>query len=155
MCNKCNVYQTNVDTHFEKTYSSEYSTISEGPNLAANKPAWQSSITQQGFATNPITEHESGDVNFARTLNSDSPWWIVDLEAEFEIGGLVIQTGKIKSQTGWLNPFLHYVEKDVQCTSGPQKRFSEARKMNCYTLTNSQISNQVELIFFSHLETST
>ena len=118
--------------------------------MAANKPAWQSSISQQGFATNAITEHQSGDVNFARTLKSNSPWWIVDLEAEFEIGGLVIQTGKIKSQTGWLNPFFHYVGKDVQYTSGPQKRFSEARKLNFYALANSQISNPVELIFFSH-----
>ena len=74
--------------------------ISDGPNLAANKPAWQSSITKQGFATNAVTGHRSSDVAFARTANTDSPWWIVDLEAEFEIRELFIQTDKDMDLTG-------------------------------------------------------
>ena len=76
--------------------------ISEGRNLAANKPAWQSSTTEQGFATNAVAEYRyrTSDVPFARTANTDSSWWIVDLEAEFEIRELFIQTGKGMDLTG-------------------------------------------------------
>ena len=74
--------------------------ISAGRNLAAKKPAWQSSTVQQAFATNALAEHQSSDVNFARTANSDSPWWIVDLEAEFDISELFIESGKSMDVTG-------------------------------------------------------
>ena len=74
--------------------------FSEDPNLAANKPAWQSSTTQQGFATNAVAEHRSSDIVFALTAYTDSPWWIVDLEAEFDISELFIESGKSMDVTG-------------------------------------------------------
>ena len=68
-----------------------FPTISDGTDVATNKPAWQSSTTQEGFATNAVSDHRSSDVNFARTANTDTPWWIVDLEAEFEITELLLR----------------------------------------------------------------
>ena len=67
--------------------------VSEGTNVATSKPAWQSSTTQQGFATNAVTGYQSSGVNFARTTITDSPWWIVDLEVEYEIKALGITSG--------------------------------------------------------------
>ena len=99
-------------------------TISEGTDVATNKPAWQSSTTQQGFATNAISDHRSSDVNFARTANTDSPWWIVDLEAEFEITELLVRLKTSGIAVKFLfvsNPFsfnrtnLDILEKKISC----------------------------------------
>ena len=101
--------------------------ISVGPNLAANKPAWQSSTTQQAFATNAVAEYwyRSSDVPFARTANTDSPWWIVDLEAEFEITELLVSLKTSGTAVRILfvqNPFsfngtnLDILEKKISCS---------------------------------------
>ena len=76
--------------------------ISDGTNVAVNKPAWQSSTAKLGFATNAVAINRSSDVKFARTAISDSPWWIVDLEAEFEITEILFKVennGKIVSSS--------------------------------------------------------
>ena len=83
--------------------------------MAANKPAWQSSTTHQGFATNAVAEHRSNNVGFSRTALSESPWWIVDLEAHYKIEKLIITTGQ---SNGEVNAFFENVGW-IQCSIKP------------------------------------
>ena len=82
---------------------------------------------RQVFATNAVAERQSSDVNFAGTSNSDYPWWTVDLEAEFDISELIIETGKSMDVTGSQMNSLTMFEK-MYNTSAPRKGFLKQGK---------------------------
>ena len=65
--------------------------------MALNKPAWQSSVVRQGFAGHAVDGNRSTDtgaLSCSATLTQSSPWWIVDLQSEYEIFRIVITLGE-------------------------------------------------------------
>ena len=61
--------------------------------MALNKPTWQSSITRQGFAAHAVDGNRSADtgaLSCITTLSPGSPWWIVDLQSQYEIFYILI-----------------------------------------------------------------
>ena len=65
--------------------------------MALNKPAWQSSVVRQGFASHAVDGNRSADngaLSRSATLTQSSPWWIVDLQSEYEIFRMVITLGE-------------------------------------------------------------
>ena len=59
--------------------------LSQYPNLAFGKPAWQSSTTDEGRAIRAVDGNREG--NFSKescslTAVNEAPWWVVDLQAE-------------------------------------------------------------------------
>ena len=62
-------------------------------NVTLNRPAWQSSVACQGFAGRAVDGNRSADtgaLSCSATLTQSSPWWIVDLQSEYEIFYIVI-----------------------------------------------------------------
>ena len=62
-------------------------------NVALNKPAWQSSVVRQGFVGYAVDGNRSADtgaLSCIETLTQSSPWWIVDLQSEYDIFYIVI-----------------------------------------------------------------
>ena len=65
--------------------------------MALNKPAWQSSITHQSVACHAVDGNRSADtgaLSCSVTVTDNSPWWIVDLESQYNIYRVVITLGK-------------------------------------------------------------
>ena len=61
--------------------------------MALNKPTWQGSIARQGFASHAVDGNRSADIgaiSCSATMTQSSPWWIVDLQSEYEIFYTVI-----------------------------------------------------------------
>ena len=62
--------------------------LSQYPNLAFGKPAWQSSTSDEGCAIRAVDGNREG--NFSKQSCSltdvdEVPWWVVDLQAEHNI----------------------------------------------------------------------
>ena len=62
--------------------------LSQYPNLAFGKPAWQSSTIDEGRAIRAVDGN--GEGNFSKqscslTGEDEVPWWVVDLQAECNI----------------------------------------------------------------------
>ena len=65
--------------------------------MALYKPAWQSSISHQGFARHAVDGNRSVDtgvISCSVTVTQNSPWWIVDLQLEYEIVRVVVTQGE-------------------------------------------------------------
>ena len=85
------------------------------PNLAMGKPAWQSSTKAQRFATQAVDGNRDGDFHdrsCSLTDVDEVPWWVVDLQAEAEIGYVAITNradeGKIYS-VSYLISFVNFL----------------------------------------------
>ena len=62
-------------------------------NLALGKPAWQNSIWGGRDASKAVdgnTDRNAQHGSCANTLRDSNPWWIVDLQSEYEIERIVI-----------------------------------------------------------------
>ena len=62
--------------------------LSQYPNLAFGKPAWQSSTLAQRFATQAVDGNRDGDFrerSCSLTAVDEVPWWLVDLQAEHKV----------------------------------------------------------------------
>ena len=62
--------------------------LSQYPNLAFGKPAWQSSTSYKGIAIQAVDGNREG--NFSKqscslTAVDEVPWWVVDLQAEHNV----------------------------------------------------------------------
>ena len=80
--------------------------FSDGTNVALNKPAWQSSINRQGVASHAVDGNRSADtgvLSCSVMVNQNSPWWIVNLESEYDIYRIVIT---LRERGNTLNGFL-------------------------------------------------
>ena len=58
--------------------------------MALNKPVYQSTVARQGFAVDGNRSADTGALSCIETLTQSSPWWIVDLQSEYEIFYIVI-----------------------------------------------------------------
>ena len=62
--------------------------LSQYPNLALRKPAWQSSIQYKGLAIQAVDGNREGNFwkrSCGLTDVDEVPWWVVDLQAEYNI----------------------------------------------------------------------
>ena len=67
--------------------------FSDQKNLALRKPAWQSSVQHKGLAIYAVDGNREGnfhDQSCSLTDVDEVPWWVVDLQAEAEIGHVAI-----------------------------------------------------------------
>ena len=70
--------------------------LSQYPNLAFDKLAWQSSTSHKGLAIQAVDGNREGDFSkqsCSRTAVDEVPWWVVDLQAEHNIIRVAITNG--------------------------------------------------------------
>ena len=74
--------------------------MSEYPNLAVQKPAWQSSDDNNRAAKRAVDGNRDGYFSRGRcslTEVEKVPWWVVDLQAEYKIIRVAITNSRQSS----------------------------------------------------------